>query len=109
MEENVQEAAVAAKAVQLEDQWAALAKARNLVLVQFHAKVLSKEDLQRHNAEFAAEASAIEWEEAGEDEDGVEVEVEDLPVVKLGKRKAVVLEGDEEEVDKLEADETVPK
>jgi len=104
VEDGIREAAAATKAARIEEQWAALAKSRSLVLVQFRAKVLSKEDLQRRNAEFAEEARAIEREEA---EEGVEDE--DLPMVHLGKWKAVALEAEEEEVDELAEEGAVLK
>ena len=71
--------------------------------MQFRAKVLSKEDLHRRNAEFAEEAHTIKQEEAG-DEDKDEHQ-EELPVVSVRKWKAVALELEEEE----EADEMVAK
>ena len=53
---------------------------------------------------LAEEARTIEWEEArDEDEDKHR---EELLVVRVGKRKAVMLEVEEEEVDKLEGDGT---
>ena len=77
------------------------------MLVRFCAKVLSKEDLQRHNADFAVEASAIEREEAGEDDK--DEHWEGLPEVRLGKRRAMSLEADEDDINELVEDVALAK
>jgi hypothetical protein len=99
-QEEAREAAALAKKAELDARKAALVEARSLVLAEFRAKTISKDDLQRRNRELAAEAMDIEKdEEEVEDEE----DEEDGPMVRLGKRKAKVLEADKgkEEVDKL--------
>jgi hypothetical protein len=58
--------------------------------------------------ELAVEAKAIEHDEAeGEDEkeEDEDEKAQDLPIVRVAKRKAEALEDDDEEVDQLEEDE----
>jgi hypothetical protein len=101
-EEKARRATADAKADRIAARKAALGEARRAAMLEFRAKILSREGLQKRNAEFADEASAISRAEAGEEE--VEVEEiergEDLPVVQVGKRKAGELEEEgEDEVD----------
>jgi hypothetical protein len=106
-EERARRDAAAAKAAKLQGRKAALLAARSAALAGFRAKTLSKEDLQLRNAELAAEAKAIEREEVEgevEKEEDEEEEADDLPVVRVAKRKAEIFEDDEEEVDQLEED-----
>ena len=109
VEERVHEAAAAAKAAGLIDRRATLADARNSVLAQFRAKTLSKDELQKRNAELAAEANAIEKDEVGEEPDEDTKEHQELPTVRLRKRKAVALEISDEEEDELAEDRTDTK
>ena len=107
-EENaIRQAEETAKKTKIEDRKAALGAARNAALLEFRAKTLSKEDLQQRNAELAAEAKAIERDEVG-DEVESERQIE-LPVVKLGKRKAVRMEDDEDGEDELNEQEIEAK
>jgi hypothetical protein len=106
-EEQARQDAAAAKAAKLQGQKAALLVAHSAALAGFHAKTLSKEDLQLRNTELAAEAKAIEREEVEgevEKEEDEEEEANDLPVVQVAKQKAEAFEEDEEEVDQLEED-----
>jgi hypothetical protein len=106
-EEEAKRVAAEAKAERLEAWKVALGEARKSVLAEFRAKTLSKEDLLRRNAELAAEASAIEKEEAG---DGDEVEVVEETVelgegsqVAAGKRKADEVEEEDDGEDEVDA------
>jgi hypothetical protein len=106
-EEEAKRVAAEAKTARVEARKIALGEARKSVLADFRAKTLSKEDLLRRNAELAAEASAIEKEEAG-DGDGVEVleetvELGESSQVAAGKRKADEMEGDDDGEDEVDA------
>jgi hypothetical protein len=107
VEEEAKCVAAEAKAARLEARRVALGEVRKLVLAEFWAKTLLKDDLLRQNAELAAEASAIEKEEAG---DGDEVEVIKETVglwegsqVAVGKWKADEMEGDDDGEDEVNA------
>jgi hypothetical protein len=80
-EERAKEAAAEVRAAGFRERRQALAEARRLVLGEYRAKTVSKEGLQAKNAEFEAEAEAIEREELG-GANGGEVGESD------GKRKA---------------------
>jgi hypothetical protein len=57
--------AVKAKVARIEVWRAALGQAHRAAMLEFHAKILSREELQHRNAEFASEVSSISREEAG--------------------------------------------
>jgi hypothetical protein len=106
-EEEARCVAAKAKAERLEAQKVVLGEARKSVLAKFRAKTLSKEELQRRNAELAAEVSTIKKEEAG---DGDEVEVAEETVglgegsqVAVGKQKVDKVEGDDHGEDEVDA------
>jgi hypothetical protein len=125
-EERAREAAVEARAEGFRERRRVLVEARREALGEYRAKTLSKEGLQAKNAQFEAEAEAIDREERGEtnegemeneeeekeerleEEKGREEEMDEehdgLPVVRIRKRKAAVVEDDEgeEELDELE-------
>jgi hypothetical protein len=101
--EEAREAAALVKKAELDARKAALVEARSLVLAEFRAKTISKDDLQRRNRELAAEAKEIEKEE--EEVEDEEEDEEDGPMVRLGKRKAKALEADEGEDEVDEVDE----
>jgi hypothetical protein len=100
------------KAAKLQERREALRLARAQAIGEFRAKTLSKEGLKSRNAEFEAEANAIDREERGElEEKEVEEEkeelVEGLPVIRMRKRKAVVVDDEgEEECDELDEEAT---
>jgi hypothetical protein len=100
--EEAREAAAVAKKAELDARKTALVEARSLVLAEFRAKTISKDDLQRRNRELAAEAKDIERNE--EEVVDEEEDEEDGPVVRLGKRKAKALEAveGEDEVDEVD-------
>jgi hypothetical protein len=103
-EEEMRRLAVEAKVAWIEVQRAALGQARRAAMLEFRAKTLSREELQRRNAEFVSEASSISREEAGIVE-GVE-EIEEMQVTGVGQgkgREDVANEGagDDEEGAKL--------
>jgi hypothetical protein len=125
-EEREREAAVEARVEGFRERRRALVEARRQALGEYRGKTLSKEGLHARNAELEAEAKAIDREERGEANEG-EVEQEEemeerreeerreeendeehdgLPVVRIRKRKAAVVEEDEgeEELDELEDD-----
>jgi hypothetical protein len=106
-EEEAKCVAAEVKAARLEAWKVVLGEAQKSVLADFRAKTLLKEGLLRRNAELAAEASAIEKEEAG---DGDEVEVVEETVglgessqVAAGKRKVDKVEGDNNGEDEVDA------
>jgi hypothetical protein len=105
--EEAKRVAAEAKAGRLEARKVALGEARKSVLAEFRAKTLSKEELLRRNAELAAEASAIEKEEAddGDEVEEVEetVELGEGSQVAAGKRKADEVEGDDDGEDEVDA------
>jgi hypothetical protein len=107
-EEGERRAAAAAKTERLAARRAALNEARRAAMLEFRAKTLSREDLQKRNTEFADEASAISRAEAGEDEDeaGYEEKEEEanLPVVVVGKQKAGELDMGGEGEDEVEGE-----
>jgi hypothetical protein len=129
-EERVREAAVEARAEGFRERWRVLAEATCHALGEYWDKTLSKEGLHAKNAELKAKAKAINREEHGEanegeteneeeekeekrdeereDEGRDEEEYDGLPVIRMRKRKAVVLEDDkgEDEVDELKGDTT---
>jgi hypothetical protein len=47
------------KVARIEAQRAALGQARRMAMLEFRAKTLTREELQRRNAEFASEALSI--------------------------------------------------
>jgi hypothetical protein len=99
-EEEAKRVAAEAKAARVKAQKVALGEARKSVLADFQAKTLSKEEL-------AAEASAIEKEEA-DDGDEVKVVEETMGLgessqVATGKRKADEVEGDDDGEDEVDA------
>jgi hypothetical protein len=106
-EEEAKRVAAEAKAARVEARKAALGEARKSVLADFRAKTLSKEDLLRRNAELAAEASAIEKEEADDGDEVEEVEetvgLGESSQVTAGKRKADEVEGDDDGEDEVDA------
>jgi hypothetical protein len=67
-EEEARQAAAEAKSDRLAARRAALGEARRAAMLEFRAKTLSREGLQKRNAEFTDEASAISRAEAGEEE-----------------------------------------
>src|SRR5277367_3993406 len=76
-EEARRRLAAEAKTERLEARRAALSDARATLLADFRAKKLSKEEVQKRNGELAAEAKAIERDEAGvEDDEKVDDEPE---------------------------------
>jgi hypothetical protein len=110
-EEERRQVAVTVKAEKkLAAHRAALGKARRAAMLEFHAKTLFWEDLQKQNTELADEASAILKAEAREDEDEARYKEKEgeanLPVVVVGKQKAGELdmgrEGEDEVEGKLE-------
>jgi hypothetical protein len=129
-EEETRRLAVEAKAAWIEARRAALGQARQAAMLEFRAKTMSREELQRRNAEFASEASSISREEAGieagvynnEEAETMGVASErgqgdapnngtadddegaKLPVVEIGKRKVEDQGGDGE--DEVEAKRT---
>jgi hypothetical protein len=88
-EEERRRVAVAMKAEKLTAHRAALGEACWAAMLEFRAKTLSWEDLQKQNAKLANEASAISKAEAGEDKDEAGYEEKEgeanLPVVVVGK------------------------
>jgi hypothetical protein len=113
-EEEVEQQRVAdEKASKLQERREALRLARAQAIGEFRSKTLSKEGLKARNADFEAEANAIEKVERGElEEKEVEVNeeekeelVEGLPVIRTRKRKAIVVEDDEGEEERDEIDE----
>jgi hypothetical protein len=136
-EERVREAAVEARAEGFRERRRVLVEARREALGEYRAKTLSKEGLHAKNAQFEAEAKAIDREERGdadegetgngvgneeeemeekrveekEEEENHDEEHDGLPVVRIRKRKAVVLEDDEgeDEVDELEGETTTDR
>jgi len=106
-EEEAKRAKEDAKKAKIEARRGALAEARNALLAAFCAKTVPKEELQRRNAELAAEAEGIMRAEAGEEDDE---ELEDeLPVARLRKRKALVAEDEEDGEDEVEEVEVAVK
>lgn len=67
-EEEARRAEENVKKAKIEARKGALGDARNAALAVFHAKTLSKEELQWRNVELAAEARAIKRAEAGDED-----------------------------------------
>ena len=105
-EEETHRAAKEARKTKIDARRAVLAKARAEVLNGFQAKRISKEELQRRDTEFVAEADVIKRAEAGEDSEGEE----ELPEIMVAKRKAAEVDDDDtEDEDELEEKPKRPK
>ena len=90
-EEEMHWAAEEARKTKINVRRAVLAKVWVEVLNGFWAKRISKEELQRRDAEFVAEADVIKRAKAGEDSEGEE----ELPEIMVAKRKAAEVDDDD--------------
>jgi hypothetical protein len=99
-EEEMRRLAVKAKAARIEAWRAVLGQAHRAAMLKFCVKMLSREELQRRNAEFASKVSSISQEEAGIMEGVEENEETQVTGVRQGKGREDVMNegaGDDEE------------